>query len=229
MIRIPWAVLALGLGAQASQAAGQPAPYSPSPTGLYVTGTRLVDPRYLRSSGTYRELDGTLYDEGYLPSVRRWTRLRATVRQVIGEQLVCVDERNQEFVLDNYPAAKKYKPGGNIDLYAAGRENTVIPDGKGGGRPAFHFDYGKVIIPPRTNTVTDAGAKAAEDAKLLAWQEEQAKQGSASAQLEMGKRYLTGRGVAKNEALARIWFKSSADQGNHEAAAALEKLGPVPK
>jgi uncharacterized protein len=48
-----------------------------------------------------------------------------------------------------------------------------------------------------------------------------ATQGDALAQNELGDRYEKGQGVAKNYALARLWFERAAAQGNTDALVAL--------
>lgn len=59
------------------------------------------------------------------------------------------------------------------------------------------------------------------DARLLAHQRDQAKQGSPSAQLALARRYAAGKGVEANEALARVWLEAAAQNGSEEAQAEL--------
>lgn len=63
-------------------------------------------------------------------------------------------------------------------------------------------------------------------ARVLAFQQEQARQGSPSAQLALGRRYLAGDGVERNEAVGRVWLEAAARQGSTEAQDALRELAP---
>ncbi len=60
--------------------------------------------------------------------------------------------------------------------------------------------------------------------KTVESQKKRAEEGSASAQYELGMRYLNGNGVEKNLKLARKWLELSAQQGNATAAKRLEAL-----
>jgi TPR repeat protein len=62
--------------------------------------------------------------------------------------------------------------------------------------------------------------------RVIAFQQQRSEAGSASAQYELGMRYLQGRGVDKDPSLARKWLTLSAAQGNTEAQIALAKLPP---
>lgn len=68
------------------------------------------------------------------------------------------------------------------------------------------------------------------NAALLAWQKERAERGEASAQYELGMRYLNGEGVTNNPALAHEWLSKAAAQGHAKAKAAMQKqLWPMPE
>ena len=73
-----------------------------------------------------------------------------------------------------------------------------------------------------------AQRKARGDEAALKFHVQQASNGMPSAQCSLGKRYLNGDGVAKDEALARYWLEKSAAQDNAEAKAALAKLPNSP-
>ncbi|MGA9877048.1 MAG: hypothetical protein WBQ21_14700, partial [Solirubrobacteraceae bacterium] len=66
--------------------------------------------------------------------------------------------------------------------------------------------------------------KAEVDARVLKWHEELADSGDAYGDLRMGLRYRDGDGVPKDLQQAREWLQKSADQGDTEAATALDKL-----
>ncbi len=58
--------------------------------------------------------------------------------------------------------------------------------------------------------------------RLLAFQKEQAANGSPSAQLALARRYSAGQGVEANPAVARVWLEAAARSGSEEAKAELE-------
>ena len=53
-----------------------------------------------------------------------------------------------------------------------------------------------------------------------------ADEGSDDAQYQLGVRYLTGKGTAKNEKLGREWLGKAAKQGHSQASKKLAELGP---
>ena len=58
---------------------------------------------------------------------------------------------------------------------------------------------------------------------------QRAEGGSASAQYDLGKRYMIGDGVEKNFTKARQWLQASAKQGNEMAVAKLAELAKLEK
>ena len=76
-----------------------------------------------------------------------------------------------------------------------------------------------------------AKAKAVEQAsndaaRLLKWQQDEAEDGNAAQQYNLGVRYSTGDGVAKDPRAARAWFAKAAAQGDQDAIAALTNSPP---
>lgn len=72
--------------------------------------------------------------------------------------------------------------------------------------------------------------RAAQADKLLEWQHQRAAQGSATAQYDLGLRYLEGKGVAKDEVEALRLLRAAAAQGHTQASdklKVLEKLSPA--
>lgn len=65
----------------------------------------------------------------------------------------------------------------------------------------------------------------AADVKALEFQVKRAQEGSASAQYDLGIRYLDGKGVERNEDKALEWLKKSAAQDNIPAKQKLKELG----
>lgn len=77
-------------------------------------------------------------------------------------------------------------------------------------------------VAPSTAPVDAAEA----DARLLAFQQRQARSGSPSAQYALARRYLKGDGVEANRAVARVWLEAAAKAGSGEAKAELASMGP---
>lgn len=73
-------------------------------------------------------------------------------------------------------------------------------------------------------------AKEEKDAVLkrtIEFQKKRAEAGSASAQYDLGKRYLTGDGLAQDLDAARKWFEAAAKQDHEGASAKLEELKKI--
>ncbi|MFN7138106.1 MAG: hypothetical protein ACK4UN_02080 [Limisphaerales bacterium] len=77
--------------------------------------------------------------------------------------------------------------------------------------------------PPPVRPKTDAEKQEIEK-KTVEFQMKRAQEGSASAQYDLGIRYLNGQGVEKNEETARQWLNAAAQQGNSAAAKKIEEL-----
>jgi hypothetical protein len=78
---------------------------------------------------------------------------------------------------------------------------------------------------PRPGALAGAAfEKAAIEERVLAFQKQRAFEGSASAQYELGLRYLKGDGVVKDVATARIWIKRALDGGSSAARSKLAQL-----
>lgn len=71
-------------------------------------------------------------------------------------------------------------------------------------------------------------AKQGMDAKLLGYHKDLADKGDAYGELRMGLRYHDGDGVPQDLDKAREWLQKAADQGDSDAASALDKL-PKPQ
>ena len=63
--------------------------------------------------------------------------------------------------------------------------------------------------------------------KTIEFQKTQAEGGSASAQYDLGMRFLNGDGVERNEATAKKWFELAAKQDHTQARKQLELLNPA--
>lgn len=130
-------------------------------------------------------------------------------------------------------------PGKQVRLFAMPAGTYTFVDSQHETQSIPRFDYGHPLTgdsTPLTSVflVTPGGLvrketpaqleskKAAIDAKLLAWQLEQASNGVPRLQYDLGKRHLDGNGVPKDEALGRYWIGRSAAQ-DYEAALRLLK------
>ena len=81
--------------------------------------------------------------------------------------------------------------------------------------------------PPAVSPQAQEKNKAEKEAALkrtIDFQKKRAEDGSATAQYDLGKRYLTGDGLEKNLPEARKWFEAAAKQGHEAAAARLEEV-----
>jgi TPR repeat protein len=74
-----------------------------------------------------------------------------------------------------------------------------------------------------------AAEKAEQDKRVVEFQKKRAEQGSASAQYDLGLRYLEGNGVAADEATARKWLTEAGNNGNKAAARKLKELNDTKK
>lgn len=72
---------------------------------------------------------------------------------------------------------------------------------------------------PQSSQLPDATKQ-----KVLEFQQKRAAEGSATAQFDLGMRYLAGDGVEKDEATARSWLQKAAANGNSQATKKLREL-----
>jgi TPR repeat protein len=70
-----------------------------------------------------------------------------------------------------------------------------------------------------------AAEKAKNEEKQFDYFKRRAEEGSDHAQYELGLRYLTGKGTAPDEKLAKEWLGKAAKNGNSQAAKKLAELG----
>ncbi len=120
------------------------------------------------------------------------------------------------------------------------RLDPNAPSPRPANPPAPALPPGPVVTPPpalptppaATNTNARARPEQLEAQKrAVEALRKRAEAGSASAQYELGVRYLTGKGVATNLVEARKWFEAAARQGDYWAKkklAELEAQGVLP-
>ena len=98
------------------------------------------------------------------------------------------------------------------------------------------YDYGIPYIPPvhKLTPKEAAAAKAAaakkkteSDAARLKFQQQQADNGRATYQYQMGMRYLKGDGVAQDRTKALDYLSKAAAQGNEDAKSALSNFSKL--
>lgn len=84
----------------------------------------------------------------------------------------------------------------------------------------------KAVEEKKITVVDEAKAKmdAAQERAAFFWLKK-ATNGEANAQLEVGLRYLSGKGVLVDTSLATHWLKAAAAQGDKKAKAELDRLG----
>ena len=88
----------------------------------------------------------------------------------------------------------------------------------------------KAAVGPASTNAAPVNAEKAKEEKdavlkrTVDFQKKRAEEGSASAQYDLGKRYLNGDGVEKNLAEAKKWFDAAAKQEHVGAAQKLEEI-----
>ena len=89
---------------------------------------------------------------------------------------------------------------------------------------------GQVFVPAAPVDPEKARAeKEAMTKRTVEFQKKRAEAGSATAQYDLGLRYLKGEGVEKNLVEARKWFEAAAKQGHPFAAKKLEEIKDLPE
>ena len=86
----------------------------------------------------------------------------------------------------------------------------------------------KVVARPRPSQ-DPSFDKAGIEKRVLAFQQQRAREGSASAQYDLAMRYLKGDAVEKDVQRAREWLTTAAKGGSPEAQRKLEQLDATPK
>jgi len=103
-------------------------------------------------------------------------------------------------------------PGGMVPGNAAGPMGGAMPQAS------------RVLVRPVLTEEQRMARQAELDVRVLAFQQEQARKGSASAQLALGRRYRDGEGVERNFELAGVWLESALGNGASEAKKDLAQL-----
>ena len=97
-------------------------------------------------------------------------------------------------------------------------------------RPQYATPAQQPAAAPRELTPEEAKKAAIQhnknDLKQFEFYKRRAEEGSDDAQYQLGIRYLTGKGVEKNEKLGREWLAKAAKQSHVQAGKKLAELGP---
>ena len=117
----------------------------------------------------------------------------------------------------NYPVPLEV--GSKINCYAIPVSNQGVWDygkpftGDPKKFPKIYHVLSDDIVSEHQYTAEEREAILRErDAKLLAWQQQEASNGVAYSQFNFGQRYFKGNGVQSNQDLTLYWIKKSADQ-----------------
>ncbi len=115
-------------------------------------------------------------------------------------------------------AAPKVAPAPAVNSAAPATPTAVNPRVQP-ARPVMR------VVPPAPQDPAKVRAeKEATLRRIVEFQKKRASEGSASAQYELGARYLKGDGVEKDEAIGRKWLETSAKAGYGPAAKKLQEL-----
>ncbi|MBC8002445.1 MAG: SEL1-like repeat protein [Opitutaceae bacterium] len=118
----------------------------------------------------------------------------------------------------------------SLPITALAQVSSVTrPTVQGGGASLSYFGVVTNRPAPSTNLVwvtrekTEA-EKAEMVRKTIEFQKKRAEEGSATAQYDLGVRFLNGDGVKKDRELAMKWLRKAADQDHTQAAKKLVDL-----
>jgi TPR repeat protein len=91
------------------------------------------------------------------------------------------------------------------------------------------YQYAPTTTAHPVDPAKAAAEKAKNEEKQFEYFKKRAEEGSDHAQFELGLRYLSGKGTAPDEKLAKEWFAKAAKNGNSQAAKKLTELGGEPE
>lgn len=190
----------------------------------------------------YREIGGVTNhvwkSEGWYQMSGKVLQGKGGVALVSGDVWMWEDNKQRgfwdvNFVVKNLPwnlIDDDKLPQGVFAKYVGDIEYTTVLGAK---KTVRSFDYGKPVegppeppvLPPMVIKSKERLAQEAKvEANRLKFTLSQATNGVASAQYELGLRYLEGRGVEKDELAARSWLEKAAGKGHTYAKRALANL-----
>jgi len=191
-----------------------------------------------RADFEYRIIGGETND---INTANGWYNCRGKIQQVIspGSYVVLPELENSQPSLESEGQSIIVK---NVPLDRAEGDllpsirckyvgNEPITDATGTKRTKHAYDYGVPCDPPKAAVDRHETQKAfllqqyAEASTRHAeFDIDAAESGNPSAQYILGRRYLDGESVPKDETEARRWLEKSAAQGNSDAQATLKEL-----
>ncbi len=182
-----------------------------------------------RLNWSYRVVNG-ITNDAYADA--RWLTFSGKVVQKLDDRKYLVKDTSQDplVILQNVPldlvddaalTPVRCKEVGSETYTAVSKAKATVR----------LYDFGVPCSPPKE---VIASLKIQKDYILQQYKEanerrvqielQEAEKGSASAQYMLGRRYLYGDGIPKDEQLARRWLEASAAQGNSDAQAKLQSL-----
>jgi hypothetical protein len=159
-------------------------------------------------------------------------------QQMTADQIVW----ENEFIIEHYPYARRYNHGDVIEdaIFAMRVDVATVTSGPSSittwngtyGHDTMKtyddpsgeeiFDYGTPWTPPQK--IMSSAEKQAMDIRTFHWLCEQATNGSASAQCDLGEHYLKGIGTETNQTAAIEWLQKAAAQGDDESSNVLAEI-----
>lgn len=183
-----------------------------------------------RTDWPYRVVNGRTNDAYLDPG---WETFRGKVLQTTEAGEYLVDEGGpQPYILRRVPLEKadgERLPAAGVRCKSVGLAEYIST--ANARKRVRAFDFGERCLPPKpvVDSMGRHAARLVEQAndtarKRVELEIRQAKDGKASAQYMLGRRYLYGDGVGKDPQAARALFEASAAQGNPDARAMLSSL-----
>ena len=165
----------------------------------------------VRIEGDY----GDLFETQYIPSIHNYTDYYVAnfPFEVVDGQIVSENKHLMAWYVGTYTY-------------------TTV---NGGSRTIKKLNYGTPCDPPaelikaqaeaaKARAIADKKKREQGQAKALVWLQQQATNGSPSAQCSLGLHYLTGQGCEPNKDLAIYWLKLAAVNGDSEASNKLVQI-----
>lgn len=180
----------------------------------------------------YRKVGDKVYR---IHAAKNWQYLYGRVLQVVGTGLLVQLDDGPTVALKNYP--DKVADGDRVTACAMQIGTIQYTTVLGAVKTVRAFDYGTPAEDPdakrkaaaqAAQAERDRKAKAERDAKAYAaytlWLQQQASNGLAWAQYDLGCRYRDGKGVTADRSKAQQWIGKAAAQGHKNAKTALAEM-----
>jgi len=223
---------------RAAQPAPAPAPVKREPTAYEITQAVIKDLRITEWSWEKEAFGAIMIGKFTIANDSQWDVKDIKVRVTLaGASGTAIDE-NTRVIFENLHADESETFSkinmGLIHSQAAGASASIVDCTLVAKRfeqtaverriKAASDERARRELASAQQAEATARSKAATEVRVINYQLEQAEKGLPSFQYEVGKRYLRGDGVEKDEAKARAWFEKSAAQGESLAVKALAEL-----